>query len=94
MDQSVICDFRIVDALRDTAEKAKIPFQMEILPKGGTDTAAIQRAGKGAPAGCISIPCRYIHSVIEMCHKKDIQAAIDLLAAFTREAHRVSLDFD
>ena len=94
MDSSVICDFRIVDALRATAEKKKIPFQMEVLPKGGTDTAAIQRNGGGAPAGCISIPCRYVHSVIEMCHKKDIQGSINLLAAFLTDAHKVSLDFD
>jgi endoglucanase len=93
MDSSVVCDFRIVDALRDVAEKKKIPYQMEVLPKGGTDTSAIQHAGQGAPAGCISIPCRYVHSVIEMCHKKDVQAAIDLLAAFIAEADRVPIDF-
>jgi endoglucanase len=94
MDRSVVCDFRIVDALRTTAEKKRIPHQMEVLPKGGTDTAAIQRAGKGTPAGCISIPCRYVHSVTEMCHKKDIQASIDLLAAFLADAHRVPIDYD
>jgi endoglucanase len=94
MDSSVVCDFRIVDALRDVAERKGIPHQLEVLPKGGTDTAAIQRAGQGAPAGCISIPCRYVHSVIEMCHKKDIQASIDLLAAFLAEAHGVALDQD
>lgn len=92
MDSSVVSDFRVVEALRATAEKKRIPHQMEVLPKGGTDTAAIQRAGKGAPAGCISIPCRYVHSVIEMCHKKDIQASIDLLAAFIAGAHGVALD--
>ncbi len=93
MDSSVIADFRIVDALRSVAERKKIRYQMEVLPKGGTDTAAIQRAGGGVPAGCISIPCRYVHSVIEMCHKRDIQASINLLAAFIGEAHKVSIDF-
>jgi len=92
MDSSVISDFRVVDALRRVAERKKIPFQMEVLPKGGTDTAAIQRAGGGVPAGCISIPSRYVHSVIEMCHKKDIQASVDLLAAFLAEADRVPLE--
>jgi len=92
MDSSVICDFRVVDALKSVAAKKKIRHQMEVLPKGGTDTAAIQRAGGGVPAGCISIPCRYVHSVIEACHRKDIQASIDLLAAFLAEADRVRLD--
>jgi endoglucanase len=93
MDSSVISDFRVVDAMRDVAERKKIPHQMEVLPKGGTDTAAIQRAGGGVPAGCVSVPCRYVHSVIEMCHQKDIRASIDLLAAFIAEAHKVPIDF-
>ncbi len=92
MDSSVICDFRVVDALKATAARKKITYQMEVLPKGGTDTAAIQRQGGGVPAGCISIPCRYVHSVIEACHRKDIQGSIDLLAAFLAEAHGVPLD--
>ena len=92
MDHSVICDSRVVDGLKRVAEKNKIKHQMEVLTAGGTDTAAIQKQGGGAPAGCISIPCRYVHSVIEMCHKKDIQASIDLLAAFLADAHSVKLD--
>ncbi|GJM45611.1 MAG: peptidase M42 [Gemmatimonadota bacterium] len=92
MDSSVICDFRVVDALQATATRKKIRHQMEVLPAGGTDTAAIQRAGGGVPAGCISIPCRYVHSVIEACHRKDIQGSIDLLAAFLADAHKVSLE--
>jgi endoglucanase len=92
MDSSVICDPRVVDALRSIAQRKKIAFQMEVLAKGGTDTAAIQRAGGGVPSGCISIPTRYVHSVTEMCHKKDVQASIDLLAAFLADAHRVPID--
>jgi endoglucanase len=80
MDSSVICDPRMIDFMRKTADAYNIPWQLEILPAGGTDTAALQRSGKnGAIAGCISIPTRHIHSVIEMAHKVDIQASIDLL---------------
>lgn len=92
MDSSVICDPRVVAALRSIARKRKIAHQMEVLTRGGTDTAAIQRAGGGVPSGCISIPTRYVHSVTEMCHKRDVQASIDLLAAFLGEAHRVPID--
>jgi endoglucanase len=92
MDSSVICDPRVVDALRATALRNKIAHQMEVLTRGGTDTAAIQRAGGGVPSGCISIPTRYVHSVTEMCHQKDVQASIDLLAAFLADAHRVPSD--
>ena len=30
----------------------------------------------------LSIPTRYIHTVTEAIHKKDLQSAIDLLAAW------------
>lgn len=90
MDSSVICNTRIVAYMKQLAEVHDIPHQMEVLTRGGTDTAALQRAGKGAAVGCISIPTRYVHSVIEMCHKEDIRAAIDLLAVFIENAHRES----
>lgn len=87
MDSSVVCNPGIVAHLRQVAEERDIPYQMEVLVRGGTDTAAIQRSGKGAAVGCISIPTRYVHSVTEMCHKTDIQASIDLLTAFIENAH-------
>jgi endoglucanase len=87
MDSSVIAHPRMVQFLRRLAQEAKIPFQLEVLPRGGTDTAALQRGGSGAAVGCISIPTRYVHSVIEMCSKVDIQAAINLLALAIEKAH-------
>jgi len=79
MDGSVISDSRMIRFMEQTAQKYNIPFQREILTAGGTDTAGLQRGGEGAIAGCISIPARHIHSVVEMCHKDDIQRSIDLL---------------
>ncbi|NNF36318.1 MAG: M42 family metallopeptidase [Saprospiraceae bacterium] len=81
MDGSTICDYRMVQFMKEVAEKHDIMHQMEVLTAGGTDTAGIQRYSKGgAIAGAISIPTRYLHQVIEMAHKKDIQLTIDLLA--------------
>ncbi len=86
MDSSTICDTRMVEFLRKTADKHKIKWQSEILPAGGTDTAGLQRNGKtGAIAGAISIPTRHIHQVIEMADKTDIQACIDLLVYAVKE---------
>lgn len=82
MDSSTICDARMVEFMKNTADKNKIAWQPEILQAGGTDTAGIQRMGKtGAIAGAVSIPTRHIHQVIEMADKHDIQACIDLLTA-------------
>ena len=80
LDGSVICDYRMVSFLKKTAIEHEIPWQLEILPAGGTDTAGVQRAGKkGAIAGAISIPLRHIHQTIELAHKRDIRNCIDLL---------------
>lgn len=82
MDAMTICDYRMVDFMKKTAEQHQIKWQPEILTAGGTDTAGVQRMGKqGAIAGAISIPTRHLHQVIEMAHKQDIANSILLLNA-------------
>lgn len=86
MDGMTICDYRMVDFMKKTADKRGITWQPEILPAGGTDTAGLQRMGKqGAIAGAISIPTRHLHQVIEMAHKGDIDLSIQLLKACLEE---------
>jgi tetrahedral aminopeptidase len=85
MDASVICDYRMVNYLKEVADENHIKWQPEILTAGGTDTAVVQRMGKkGAISGAISIPTRHLHQVIEMAHKEDIQNCIQLLRAALR----------
>lgn len=80
MDSSTICDYRMVEYMKKTAKKNKIKVQLEILTRGGTDTAGIQRmTAGGAITGAVSIPTRHLHQVVEMAHKEDIRASIDLL---------------
>ena len=82
MDAMTICDYRMVDFMKKTADKNKIKWQPEILTAGGTDTAGIQRMAQGGSiAGAVSIPTRHLHQVIEMADKDDIQGSIDLLTA-------------
>ncbi|MEY4595520.1 MAG: hypothetical protein RIQ47_1930 [Bacteroidota bacterium] len=86
MDASTICDARMVDFMKKTADKHSIKWQPEILQAGGTDTAGVQRMGKtGAIAGAVSIPTRHIHQVIEMADKEDIRGSIDLLTHCIQE---------
>ncbi len=80
MDASTVCDYRMVEFMKKTADKHKIQWQPEVLTAGGTDTAAIQRFSPGGSiAGAISIPTRHIHQVIEMADKGDIEKSILLL---------------
>lgn len=87
MDGSVITNHRLVRHFRDVAEKHGIQYQLEILPFGGTDAGALQRARAGAPAITISIPTRYAHTVNEMAAVSDLQAIIRLVARYLEEAH-------
>lgn len=78
-DSGMLADPRVVDWMIRQAEKEKIPYQREVLLQGGTDGQAIQLSRNGVPAGCLSIPCRYIHSPSEMVDYGDVQNAVQLL---------------
>ncbi len=94
MDGSTICDYRMVRYLKEVADRHDIQWQSEVLPKGGTDTAAIQRYGKsGAIAGAVSIPLRNMHQTIEMANKGDIRHSIDLLKFAIAELDRYDWSF-
>lgn len=82
MDSYSISNPKLVEHLKAVAAKKKIKVQMEILPRGGTDAGALQRAGSKSAVTTISIPTRYAHSTVEVCNKGDVQACIDLLAAY------------
>ena len=86
-DSSLLCHPKLVRHFRDVAEDKGIKYQLELLPRGGTDAGGIQRSRGGVPSFTLSIPTRYIHTVNEMANVEDIQATIDLLAAWLTEAH-------
>jgi len=79
-DGGMLSDPRLVQWMVDKAEEAGLPYQMEVLEHGTTDARAIQVSRAGVPAGCLSIPCRYIHSPSEMVDYEDVQNAVRLLA--------------
>lgn len=81
-DGASISDRPLVDEFEAVAVAKKIPYQLSILPRGGTDAAVMQRTRNGVRAMTLAIPTRYIHTVTETIHKKDLQAAIDLTAAW------------
>ena len=70
---------RIGFSMIETAEKAGLPYQLEVLEGGTTDARVMQMTRAGMPAGCVSIPCRYVHSPSEMIDQDDVKNAIKLL---------------
>ena len=86
MDGYSISNPKLVEHLRAIAERENIPYQMEILPAGGTDAGGVQRLHGGIPVVTLSIPCRYVHTPNEMVSATDVEAAITLLARYLEEA--------
>jgi len=82
LNASQISNPKLVARFLELADKKKIPYQKDVMPKGGTDAGGIQKARGGPAVLTISIPCRYVHTTVEMVNKADVQATIDLLAAY------------
>lgn len=78
-DKGIICHKFIVNTLIDTAKKADISYQLEVLEKGSTDAGAVHLTKSGVISGGLSIPARYIHTPNEMVDKGDIENAIKML---------------
>ncbi len=85
-DSSVITAPKVHRRLQALAEERDIPYQHEVLPAGGTDTAAFQVVAGATPVGAISIPTRYLHTVTEAAHVDDVTATAELLRAFLEAA--------
>ncbi len=73
----------IVQRLMEAAERTEIPIQHESSSRyTGTDTDVIFTQREGIPSALVSLPLRYMHSVVEMCDLDDVKKVIDLLVAF------------
>lgn len=87
MDSAVICHPRVTNLMMDVAEKNNIPYQPEVLERGGTDAGAIHLTRDGVPTGALSIPCRYIHTPAEMVDADDVENGIVLLQELLKCEH-------
>ena len=71
---------KLLGLVQDTADKKKIPVQMRAVSRStGTDTDSFAYANDGCPSVLISIPLRYMHTTVEMLHKRDIEQTVQLM---------------
>ncbi|ABR48772.1 Cellulase [Alkaliphilus metalliredigens QYMF] len=80
-DNSILCHPMIKNHMIKTAKKFRIPYQLEVLEFGGTDSGAIHLTRSGVPSGVLSVPSRYIHSNCEMASVSDVENIISLSRA-------------
>lgn len=85
MDGSILCHPQLVEKLDFLAKRDGIPMQRDVIRSGGTDAGAIHLSRGGVITGGISIPCRYVHSPVEMAEVGDVEACAKLIASIAAE---------
>ena len=67
----------------DLAKEENIPYQIDVEPGNtGTEAWAVQVSRSGIPTLLVSIPLKYMHTVIETLDIKDIKNTARLVSRF------------
>lgn len=82
-DPSVVADEDVTDAMEQICEENHIPYQREVIDRGGTDASSMNLTGDGVRTGGICVVTRYPHSQSSVVAPEDIEAGIDLMNAFS-----------
>ena len=82
MDGSVIAHTGLLKALERICDKYQIPYQMDMIAAGGTDSGELSKVEAGVVNMTLSIPSRYMHSHRTIIHQDDYQATVNLLTHF------------
>jgi endoglucanase len=85
-DAGLITHPKVLRLFIDSAEKNKIPYQLETGMKGTTDAAKMALTREGVPSGVICIPARYIHSPASLLSLKDAETSVKLAIAAIKNA--------
>ncbi|MDG6947287.1 MAG: M42 family metallopeptidase [Nitrososphaerota archaeon] len=83
-DASMIPNQAFKSLVVETAEQEKIPYQISVIPGGGTDAGKFHVVNAGAPSIVIGVPTRHIHSHAAILDVSDIGNAINLVLALLR----------
>jgi endoglucanase len=77
----------LVERLRAAAREEEIDVQIEATGvRTGTDADAFYTTRSGIPSVNVGIPNRYMHTPVEVVDTDDLDATVDLLAAFAAAA--------
>ncbi len=82
---SALTNPKVVRGLQAVAQKENLPYTLSPTPRRtGTDADEVALSRAGVPCGVVSVPQRYMHSPSEMVDGRDVQACIDLMAAWVK----------
>ena len=86
IQRNLDCDTALSYELENIAKEAGIPYQISTRThaSGGNNASRIQLAQQGIRTLALSIPCRYMHTPVEICDIRDVEAAINLVLRFCK----------
>ncbi len=91
-DGSMVPNLRLRDLFVETAEKLKIPYQFDMMERGGTDSGAIHLHRQGVPNLVIAVPTRHIHSHAGIMCREDFDLAVRLVTAAIKKLDRSTVE--
>lgn len=91
-DGGTLMDPKLIEYLMKLAQQYKIPIYKYVAQGGGTDAAELQYGNGGCATVTISIPQRYLHSPLGVCHLQDLKAIADLLEQFILKMNQIEYD--
>jgi endoglucanase len=75
---------KLLYGLTDVAETKGIPHQIDVTMGSFTDAYVMTVSGKGAMAGGVFCPSRYIHTAVGTVDTKDMQPCVDLIVEYIK----------
>ncbi|UWD34446.1 M42 family metallopeptidase [Mesomycoplasma molare] len=83
-DGGTMMDPKLVDYIYKLAKEKNIKVYKFLAQGGGTDAAELQYGKGGVATLTISIPQRYLHSPLGVCHLEDLKNVTELLIEFLK----------
>jgi len=87
-DAVTVINPKVKKWITETAKKAKIPLQYEVMAGGATDASVVPMIREGIPSGSVLVPSRYVHTPVEVADLKDIEKTIKLVLEAVKSAHK------
>lgn len=87
-DASMVPHTGLRDFVLQVADEEGIPYQLDSVARGGTDSGSIHLTANGVPALSITIATRYLHTHTTMIHRDDFEHAVKLVVEVIKRLDR------
>lgn len=84
-DASMIPNQNLKRFVIKTAEENKIPYQLSMMARGGTDAGRIHTGRAGCPSIVIGVPTRHIHSHVGLLSLSDTENTVKLVVELIKK---------